>query len=85
MKQFPQTALFRQLKLFGKYGVLKASHMLPMITMKLEETVDMDSAAEHGDESETVWDFMFKNLKTGKSYETRMRGVIVDSSRFGYL
>lgn len=91
-EQFPMTALFRQLKAFGKYGILMSSFILPMISTKSEDLPDMDFVAasmKDGKETSTdgveAMDLMFKNPQKVGSYEARMRGNIIDACNYGYL
>jgi hypothetical protein len=47
MSQFPFTALLRQLKQFGKFGVVMATFLIPMLTTSNDELPDMDIMAEN--------------------------------------
>jgi hypothetical protein len=89
MSQFPFTALLRQLKQFGKFGVLMASFLIPMLSTKNEDLPDMDYIAENMKLEETdpekAQELMkaFENKNDG--YKPRMRDALIDAIRLGYL
>lgn len=89
MEQFPMTALFRQLKWFGKYGIFSSSFILPMLSTKNEDLPDMDFLADEMKNSKdekrdiSAMESMFKSGLG--SYERRMRGNIVDACNYGFL
>lgn len=88
MKQFPLTALLRQLKQFGKFGILMATFLVPMMATKNEDLPDMDFMAENIDTQDP--ELMAEIIKafTTKSdaaYKPRMQGDLLDAMRYGYL
>jgi aminoglycoside phosphotransferase (APT) family kinase protein len=90
MTQFPFTALLRQIKKFGKFGVVMAAFIVPMLQTKSEDLVDFDFVMEQmKSENQEVMDEMMRkfNDKMGGSneYTSRMRGIIHDAVRYGYL
>lgn len=89
MKQLPQTALFRQLKFFGKYGILMSLVLLPIIATKKEDLPDLDylsEALQNGDDEELgAIDLMFQNPKATSSYKARIKENILDACSYGYL
>lgn len=87
MSQFPFTALLRQLKIFGKFGVIMSMFLIPMLTTSNDEQPDMDILAEQMKNNDPVMmEEMMKNLmKTNKVYEQRMRDSLLDGIRYGYL
>lgn len=91
MVQFPFTALLRELKKFGKFGVMSACFIVPWLNMKNDELPDQDMMAEkiQGADQE-VLDEMMKEFiggnKEGKDkINERVRDIILDGIRYGYL
>ncbi|XP_052869563.1 uncharacterized protein LOC128275189 [Anopheles cruzii] len=83
---FPRTAFMRQLRTFGRFGVLMAVFLVPMLCTRNEDLVDMDEAAEKFRDTKEMDMSMFsKNDNNRSAYTTRMRAVIKDSVRYGYL
>lgn len=84
MKQFPFTALMRQLKSYGKFGVMMGIFIIPMITTKTEDLPDMDQIANNVKDQnlDAMADIMAK--MAGKSNK-RLSDAIIDSAKYGYL
>ncbi len=89
MSQFPLTALLRQLKMFGKFGILTSSLALPMLTTKNEDLPDMDYLADNFKDADLQTNEEAMKAVFGKSgedtYIKRMRGNIVDAVKYGFL
>jgi len=84
--QYPYSALLQQLKQFGKFGILMASMMIPILSMKNEDIPDMDAMAEKLSEGpEAMKDAMNEMTKGNDSSNSRMKAAIMDAVRFGYL
>lgn len=87
MKQLPQTALFRQLKVFGKYGILMSLVLLPIMATKKEDLPDLgylSEAMQNGDDEEAI-DLMYQNPKATSSYKARIKDNMLDACSYGYL
>jgi hypothetical protein len=90
MTQFPFTAFLRHLKKFGKFGVVMATMILPMLQTKNEELMDMDYMAEkmvNPDPAE-MEKLMKEYMEKSSGYQTsvkRMREVFEDAIKYGYL
>lgn len=84
MAQFPFTAFLRQLKTFGKFGIIMSAMLLPMLTTANEELPDMDFMAENMNK---IGEEAMKTMmsQTNDSYTARMRGAIRDSIKYGYI
>lgn len=80
LTQFPFTALLRQLKQFGKFGIVLASLALPLLTTKKENLPDMNELQQN-----TSVIAMIKSPSDNLSYEPRMKSNILDAIRYGYL
>lgn len=86
MTQFPFTAFLRQMKLFGKFGFLMSTFLLPMLTTKNEDLPDMDFIAENmnNDDPELLKEMM-AFPKKDHNFTTRMRGSALDAIKYGYF
>ena len=82
MSQFPFTALLRQLKAFGKFGITMGVFLIPMITTKNEDLPDMNEVAE-GYKNEDM--SAIGNLMQNKSGDARLATAILDATKYGYL
>ncbi|KXJ77779.1 hypothetical protein RP20_CCG006581 [Aedes albopictus] len=84
-RQFPFTALLRQLKACGKFGILMAMFIVPMICIENQDLPDMNEAAEKYKESQEFDTSFITSAKSEDKYKTRMAAVIRDVIRYGYL
>lgn len=90
MTQFPFTAFLRHLKKFGKFGVVMACMILPMLQIKSDELMDMDFMAEkmnNPDPSE-MEKIMKEFVEKSSGYQTsviRMREMFHDAIKYGYM
>lgn len=86
MTQFPFTALLRQLKQFGKFGIVMASIIIPASSTKNEDLPDMDKFAEGLGKDPKAMEEWSKMLNLGNDRViNRMRAAVLDTIRFGYL
>ncbi|XP_053657723.1 uncharacterized protein LOC128706807 [Anopheles marshallii] len=82
---FPRTALIRQLRRYGKFGILMAVFLVPMMCTRNEDLYDMDETAEKYRDSNEL-DVNAITTNTNKSaYSKRISAVIRDIVRYGYL
>ncbi|EAT35123.1 AAEL012688-PA [Aedes aegypti] len=84
-RQFPYTALLRQLKACGKFGILMAMFMVPMLCIDNQDLPDMDQLAEKHLDSQEFDASFIHDVKSEDKYKTRMAAVIRDLIRYGYL
>lgn len=84
-RQFPYTALLRQLKLCGKFGILMAIFLVPMLCTENKDLPDMNDVAEKFKESQNVEMPFQVNEKSEGKYKKRMGAVVRDLIRYGYL
>lgn len=87
--QFPFTAFRQQLKKFGKFGVIMAMFVIPMLTTKTEDLPDLDYYYENQEEIHKDPE-KFKSMITGltnpgANYVSRMKPTLLDLMRFGYI
>ncbi|EDS30841.1 conserved hypothetical protein [Culex quinquefasciatus] len=91
-RQFPYTALLRQLKQHGKFGLFMAIFMVPMLCVDNADLPDMDAQAEKyketkesGGMEELDNEWMQMMTKSEDKYRKRMGDVLRDLARFGYI
>uniref|UniRef100_A0A182T5A6 CHK kinase-like domain-containing protein n=1 Tax=Anopheles maculatus TaxID=74869 RepID=A0A182T5A6_9DIPT len=82
---FPRTALMRQLRRYGKFGILMAIFLVPMLCTRNEDLLDMDEAAEKYRDTNKM-DLAGMTMNANKqAYRSRMSAVVRDIVRYGYL
>lgn len=86
MQLFPFTALMRQLKKYGKYGIFICCFILPMLGMKGEDLPDTDELINTMEDagSQHFMNAMEKGFETDL-YASRMRGNLDDAFKYGFL
>lgn len=83
---FPFDVLQNQMKMFGKFGVIMSTFILPALLSKDEEIVDLNfvmdqNSKEMNEMAEHVVDKMIET----DSFTERIRDVIFDAIDYGYL
>jgi len=83
---YPFDVLQNQMKMFGKFGVIMSTFILPALLSKDEEIVDLDfvmdqNSKEMNEMAEHVVDKMIET----DSFTKRIRDVIFDAIDYGYL
>uniref|UniRef100_A0A182K9B1 CHK kinase-like domain-containing protein n=1 Tax=Anopheles christyi TaxID=43041 RepID=A0A182K9B1_9DIPT len=82
---FPRTALMRQLRRFGRFGIFMAIFLVPMLCTRNEDLPDMDEAAEKYRETKEMDLAAIAMNANQMAYRKRMSAVIRDMVRYGYL
>lgn len=84
---FPRSALDDQLVRFGRFGLLMAAMLLPIITTKSEDIPDLDGMAEKLENGFDVSSEInnFKSEGTQDIYREKMAGCCRDMVRLGYI
>lgn len=82
-KLFPFDALQDQLRRFGKFGLVMATLMVPIITLEGEKCPDLDEIFEAYARGEPPVSSPIK--PDAAVFNKRMRDVIVDLDRLGYF
>lgn len=82
-KLFPFDALQDGLRRFGKFGLVLATLLLPMLTLESEKCPDMDELSESLGKGVPDDNVVFK--PEAAVFNKRMRDVIVDMDRLGYI
>lgn len=78
-KLFPYEALQEQLKKFGLYAIPMAGMLLPVLTARDGEVLDLDELG--GDQPSSPW----CNPLDNPLFIERMRGIIDDVVRLGFI
>ena len=85
-KLFPYETMQEHFRKFGRYGLILAAALLPMITTEEGNKIDLDEAAN--DVANNQDSDVFENLISEKSrnkFNKRMRDVVIDMIRLGYV
>lgn len=88
MTQFPFTALLRQLKKFGRFGIYMSLLLIPILTTQNDKLPDMDFMAENMNSEDPALMEEMQNAwmaQSDASYKPRMQGALHDAVRFGYV
>lgn len=70
---------------YGKFGLVLANMLLPMMTADSGNAVDMDALCEKINDGEHVDGSVFVSEKSQSRLATRLRGVIADMVRLDYI
>lgn len=92
-KVYPRNVFDEHLKKFGNFGLTMAMMILPIITSKPEDTMDLEAMAEKMqnalDKGEAFDMNDMENAmpapKSESDYSKRMLGVFQDMFRLGYI
>ncbi|XP_053670918.1 uncharacterized oxidoreductase dhs-27-like [Anopheles nili] len=84
-QEFPRTALIRQLRRYGRFGILMAVFLVPMMCTRNEDLPDMDAAAEKYRDTKEMDANPFSQSTSNNVYRKRMGAVIRDLVQYGYL
>ncbi|XP_049285871.1 uncharacterized oxidoreductase dhs-27-like [Anopheles funestus] len=82
---FPRTAFLRQLRQYGRFGLMLASFVVPMLCTRSEDLLDMDATAEMFRETQNVDIAIYTKNTDQSAYRKRMSAVIRDTVRYGYI
>lgn len=74
------------LRRFGKIGMILASVVLPVLTAEKGNGIDIDKMAENMANNEKIdtSDFFFAGPSRDR-FNERMKGVVIDMARLGYI
>lgn len=86
-KLFPRKALDEQLQRFGRFGLLMAVMLLPVMTTKSEDVPDLEEMAEKMENGVDVSNDVhnFRSESTEAIYREKMVGCCRDMVRLGYI
>lgn len=84
-KLYPFSEMQNQFKKFGKFGLVNASLLLPMLTAEEGNIPDLDELAENMSDGKEMKEDVFISEKSRGSFIERLKGVITDMVRLGYI
>lgn len=85
-KLFPFEALLEQLKKFGKYGVITGSILVSIFLAEPDTIPDLGDLSERLNEYDGAVNDLLKISESAKpEYNRRMRNMMGDAARFGYI
>ncbi|XP_031627330.1 uncharacterized protein LOC116343427 [Contarinia nasturtii] len=86
-KLFPFPLMQEHFRKCGKYGLIMAAVLLPMITMESGNGIDLDEAANSMAEKHDTdaFDDYFISVNSRNKFNKRMRDVVADMIRLGYV
>ncbi|KAJ6638157.1 hypothetical protein Bhyg_10890 [Pseudolycoriella hygida] len=84
-KLFSFEALLNEMKKNGRYGILIAMVLLPLITSVADDIPDLDEVSEKIRRGDKLDAKLFIFEKTEDVYNTKMRDIILDMDRLGYI
>lgn len=86
-KLFPYEALLDQFHKFGRFGLIMASLLLPMITSDEDATPNLDELAENMKKNVVINDNgnLFSTDKNEDAFNERLRDIIVDMVQLNYF
>lgn len=84
-KLYPRDVFDSHLKRYGRFGLVLSVFCIPIFTSDPDDSPDLDEFAKTlGDPSESS-ENKFISSKTADKYAERMKGVLEDMNRLGYL
>jgi hypothetical protein len=87
-RQFPKPEFLRQVKRYGKFGIVMATLLIAMQTAPKGKLPDMDYMADNMQRNQDPREMLqvFSNLTIdNKAYEERMRDTLMDAFEYGYF
>ncbi|XP_055615685.1 uncharacterized protein LOC129761880 isoform X2 [Toxorhynchites rutilus septentrionalis] len=86
-KLFPRKALDEQLQRFGRFGLMMAVMLLPVINTKSEDVPDLEEMSEKLESGADVTENInnFRSEETEGIYREKMSGCCRDMVRLGYI
>lgn len=88
-KLFPRDILDDHMKRYAKFGIVMTILVLPLITSKAEDTLDMDKMAEQlmgaSDNGAVIESTNLAGSEKNIVYNERMRAVFEDMYKFNYF
>lgn len=85
-KLFPYETMQEHFRKFGKIGLVFATAVLPVITAEKGNAIDLDEAANNMANNKGADAFDgFVSEKSREKFTKRMRDVVIDMVRLGYV
>lgn len=84
-KLFPYTLMLEHFQKFAKFGLILSTALLPMMTSEDGHCIDIDEIAEEFQNGKEIDSDTFISEKSRNKFNTRLRGVVCDMVRLGYI
>lgn len=84
-KLFPYDVMLEHLHKFGKFGMVMATMLLPLITLEEGITPDLDEVANGFAENRELDLNIFITDNSKDEFNKRVRDVVIDMVRLDYL
>lgn len=84
-KLFPYDVMLEHLHQFGKFGLIMATLLLPIITSEEGTAPDLDQLANSLSEKRDTGVNLFGTNNSKDEFNKRMRDVVIDMVRLDYL
>lgn len=82
---FPFEDLLNEMKKNGRFGIVMGMMLLPLLTSVADDIPDLDALSEQMNSGEKLDENLFKFEKTDAVYKRKMRDIIVDMDKLGYI
>lgn len=82
---FPYKTMLEHFRKFGKYGLIMATVVLPMITQDKGTKVDLDCISDDIKNGSEFDSSAFMTDSSTQRFNKRMRDVVIDMNRLGYI
>lgn len=83
-KLFPYALMQEHFRKFAKFGLLLSTALLPVVTAE-NGGIDMDEIAQNVKDGNEMDANVFISDKSRSQFNTRLRGVVIDMVRLGYI
>lgn len=84
-KLFPFELMQDHFQKFGKFGMIMAAMLLPMLTATGGHSVDIDSLCDGIKEGKDIDAEVFISDESRQRLVNRLRGVVIDMVHLGYI
>lgn len=84
-KIFPETLMKEHLRKFAKFGLIMALWMLAATTCDSSTKINLDESCERFEDGKKIDKNPFISNRSLETFTSRMRGVIADMVRLGYI
>lgn len=84
-KLYPYEKMQDHFRKFGKFGLILAVILLPILTKDTDTLIDLDGLATDVKDGKELDAAVFMTDASTKRFNSRLHGVIVDMDRLGYI
>lgn len=84
-KHFPYALMLEHFRKFGKFGLILSTVVLPMMTADDGNGINLDEIAENMKNGKEIDNNLFISENSRSKFLTRLRDVVADMARLGYI